>query len=314
MSKNPYDILGVKKTAPDDEIKAAYRALAKKHHPDLNPDNKNADEKFKEISAAYDFLKDKEKRKAFDNGKIDAEGQPQGQAAGGDQRQYYRDYAGAPGGARYSTSGANINPEDLEDILGSMFGGGASRRPSGGGFEDMFRQQQSADVHYRLDIDFMDAALGGKKQITMPNGKNLKVSIPEGIKDKQKLRLKGKGETMADGRQGDAYIEVHIKAHKDFTRKGNDIYTDIPIGIHEAILGATIDVRTIHGNVKVKIPKGTNSGTKFRIKGQGIKGANHYVAVQTVMPREIDPELEKSIKGWSENHSYNPRKEKEGAS
>lgn len=316
MNKNPYDILGVNKSASDGEIKAAYRKLAKKHHPDLNPDNKSDDDRFKEISAAYDLLKDTEKRSAFDRGEIDAQGQHQGgaQSAGGSDRQYYRDYAGGPGGARYSSSGSNINPEDLEDILGSMFGGRTAGRTPGGGFEDMFQQQQSADVHYRLDVDFMDAALGGKKQITMPDGKSLKITIPEGVKDKQKLRLKGKGQTLPDGRQGDAYIEIHVTAHKVFTRKGNDIYTDVLIGIHEAILGSTIDVETVHGSVNVKIPKGTNSGKKFRLKDRGIKGGNHYVAVQIVMPDEIDEDLEKAMKDWAEEHNYNPRKEKESTS
>lgn len=308
MSKNPYDILNIDKTASDAEIKAAYRKLAKKHHPDLNPDNKNDDGKFKEISAAYDLLKDTEKRAAFDRGEIDAQGQPQG-GAGGD-RQYYRDYAGGPGSQRYSSSSGNINHEDLESIFGSMFGG----RTSGAGFEDMFRQQQSADVHYRFDIDFMEAALGAKKQVTMPDGKSLKITIPEGVKDGQKLRLKGKGQKLPDGRQGDAYIEVHAKPHKVFTRKGNDIYTHIPIGIHEAVLGSTIDVETVHGPVKVKIPKGTDSGKSFRLKGKGIKSGHHYVDVKIVMPDEIDENLEKTMKDWAEHHGYNPRKNKERAS
>ncbi len=314
MNKNPYDILGVNKAASDDEIKAAYRTLAKKHHPDLNPDNKSDDDKFKKISAAYDLLKDTEKRAAFDRGEIDAQGQPQWpgseQGAGGGDRQYYRDFAGGPEGARYSSSGTSINPEDLEDILGSMFGG----RTSGGEFEDMFRQQQSADVHYRFDVDFMDAALGAKKQITMPDGKSLKTTIPEGVKDKQKLRLKGKGQKLPDGRQGDAYIEIHVKPHKVFTRKGNDIYTDVPIGIHEAILGSMIEVETVHGLVKVKIPKGTNSGKKFRLKDKGIKGGNHYVDVQIAMPDDIDEDLEKTMKDWAEKHTYNPRQGKEATS
>ncbi len=318
MNKSPYEILGINKTASGDEIKAAYRALAKKHHPDLNPDNKAADEKFKEISAAHDLLKDKDKRAAFDRGDIDAQGQPQrpsgAQSAGDGDRQYYRDFAGGPQGSRYSSSGSNINPEDLEDILGSMFGGRAAGRKSGGGFEDMFRQQQSADVHYRLDIDFMDAALGAKKQITLPDGKSLKITIPEGVKDKQKLRMKDKGHKLPDGRQGDAYIEIHVKPHKVFTRKGNDVYTDVLIGIHEAILGSTIDVETVHGSVNVKIPKGTNSGKRFRLKDKGIKGANHYVDVQIVMPDEIDDDLEKVMTDWAKTYGYNPRKEKEGTS
>jgi DnaJ-class molecular chaperone len=309
MSKNPYDILGISKTASDDEIKAAYRKLAKKHHPDLNPSNKSAEDSFKDISAAYVFLKDKEKRAAFDSGKIDAEGQPQwagGTHAGsGGDRQYYRDFTGEPGGERYYYTSNNINPEDLGGIFGSMFGG----RTTGAGFEDM-SWQQSADVHYRLDVDFIEAALGAKKQVTMPDGKILKITIPEGVKDRQKLRLKGQGKKLPDGRQGDAYVEIHILPHKFFIRKGNDIYTEVSIGIHEAILGNTIEVETIHGPVKVKIPKGTDSGKKFRLKGKGAKGGNHYVDVQIMMPEKIDEDLEKAMKDWAEKHDYNPREEK----
>lgn len=313
MSKSPYDILDIKQGASDDEIKAAYRKLAKKYHPDLNPDNAKADDKFKEASAAHDFLKDKEKRAAFDRGEIDGQGQPkwsggaQGNAEG--QRQYYRDHASGPSSNRYQNTG-NINPEDLEGIFGSMFGGRANNAE----YENMFRQQQNADTQYRFDIDFMDAALGIKKQVTMPDGKTLNISIPEGIKDGQKLRLKGQGQKISDGRQGDAYVEIHVNPHKKFTRKANDIYSSIPIAIHEAILGSDVKVETIHGPVKIKIPKGTDSGKSFRVKGKGIKGGNHYVEVKIVMPDEIDNALEKTMTDWAKNKSYNPRKSKEGAS
>ena len=310
MSKNPYEILAVDKDASDDEIKAAYRKLAKKHHPDLNPDNKSADEKFKEISAAHDLLKDKEKRAAFDRGEIDAQGQPQWGGDGRSNRKYYRDFAGGPEGARYSSSDRNINLEDLEGIFGSMFEG----RTSGAGFEDMFHQQQSADVHYRFDIAFMEAALGTKKRVTMPDGKNLNITIPEGVKDGQKLRLKGEGQKLQDGRHGDAYIEVHVLPHKFFIRKGDNIYTKVPIGVHEAVLGSTIEIETVHDTVNIKIPKGTDSGKSFRLKGKGIKSGHHYVDVKIVMPDKIDEDLEKAMKDWAEKHNYNPRNKKEGTS
>jgi len=310
MSKNPYDILGVSKTASDDEIKAAYRKLAKKHHPDLNPDDKSAEEKFKDISAAHVFLIDKKKRAAFDRGEIDAEGKHQwsgGPHSGaGDHRQYYRNFSGGPGGERYYYSSSNINPEDFEGIFGSMFGG----RTSGAGFENVFQQQQSADVHYRLNVEFMEAALSTKKQVTMPDGKDLKITILEGVKEGQSLRLKGKGKKLQDGHQGDAYVQIHILPHKFFVRKLNDIYTEIPIGINEAILGDTIEVETIHGPVKIKIPQCTDSGKRFRLRGKGIKGGNHYMDVQIVIPNEIDEDLKKAIKDWAEKHDYNPREEK----
>ncbi len=310
MSKNPYDILEVSKTASDEDIKAAYRKFAKKYHPDLNPDNKTAEDKFKKISAAYAFLTNKEKRAAFDRGEIDAEGQPiwsGGPHTGaGDYRKYYRDFADAPGGKRYHySSNKNVSPEDLEDILGSMFGG----HTSGASFKDHF-QQQKADVHYRLNIDFTEAALGSQKQVTMPDGKSLKINILEGVKEGQKLRLKGQGQKLQDGSYGDAYVEIHILSHKPFTRILNDIHSVVSIGIHEAILGTAIEVETIHGSVKLKIPQKTNSGKKFRLKGKGIKGGDHYVAVQIIMPDKIDKDLEKAIKNWAAKHGYNPRENK----
>ncbi len=310
MSKTPYEVLGVSSKATDDEIKAAYRKLAKKHHPDLNPGDKKAEDKFKDISAAHDFLNDKKKRAAFDRGEIDAEGKPKwsggGQAGDGGNRQYYRDYAGGPGGERYYSSANNINPDDLEGIFGSIFG----NRKSGTSFEDLFHQQQRADLHYRINIEFMEAALGTQKQFTMPDGKNLKITIPEGVKEGQKLRLKGQGKKLSDGRQGDAYVEIHITPHKFFVRKLNDIFSEVPIGINEAILGDTIEVDTIHGSVNIKIPKCTDSGKRFRLKGKGIKDGNHYVDVKIVIPNEVDEDLEKALKVWAKKHDYNPREEK----
>lgn len=309
MNKSPYDILGVNKTASHDEIKAAYRRLAKKHHPDLNPDNKSSENKFKDISVAHAFLIDKDKRTAFDRGEIDADGKPKGpsgaHSGAGDDRKYYRDFAEGKGGERYYSSN-NINPENFKDIFGSIFGDGTA----GGGFKGGFQEQQSADVHYRLDVNFIEAAIGTKKLVTMPDGKDLKITIIKGVKEGQKLRLKGKGKKLSDGRQGDAYVEIHILPHKNFVRKLNDIYSQVPIGINEAILGDAIEVETIHGDVKIKIPKCTNSGTKFRLKGKGINGGNHYVDVQIVIPTEIDEDLEKAIKDWAVKHDYNPREEK----
>lgn len=310
MTKNPYDILGVNKTATDKEIKSAYRKLAKKYHPDLNPNDKASTDKFKSISSAYDLLKDKELRASFDRGEIDEQGNPNNPYGGGNERQYYRDFKqGQNSGDRYYHSEEQINPEDFADIFGSMFGG----RAGGSTNKNHFYHQQNADVHYKLDISFMESALGIEKQVTMPDGNSLKIKIPEGIKNGQKLRLKGKGHKLPNGQLGNAYIEVNIIPHKIFKRDGNDIYTSVPIAIHEAILGASIEVQTIHGSVNVKIPKKTDSGKRFRLKGKGIKSGNHYVDVKIVMPEKIDDELEKSITNWAKNHSYNPRKINGGA-
>lgn len=313
MAKNPYDILGVKKTASDAEIKAAYRKLAKKYHPDVNPGDEDALKKFKDAGAAYDFLKDPDKRAAFDRGAINMEGQPhwggmKGGAGGG--KQFYQDFSAGPGGAHFR-SGASINPETLNDLFGSFFNSGGFGR-SAGGFDDMF-DREDADVTYRLEIDFLDAARGAKKRITMPNGKDLAVNIPAGVKEGQKLRLKGKGKAL-HGHKGDAIVELHIRPHNLFTRKGDNIYSDVAVGLHEAILGGTIEVETIHGQVQMNLPKGTSSGAQLRLKGKGIGKGNHIARIRIVLPEKIDPQLEMAMQNWSAKYAYNPRKDREKSS
>ena len=296
MAKNPYEILGVKKDASEAEIKAAYRKLAKKHHPDLNPSNKNADEKFKEINAANDLLSDKEKRAAFDRGEIDMEGQPRYQQQ---QQRTYRDFAEGPQGGRYHFNGGDFDLSDLEGLFGGLGG-----RAGGAGFG-----RPSADVHYSIEVDFLEAARGAKKRVTMPDGKTLDIAIPEGIEEGQKLRLKGQGMQPS----GDAYVEMHIRPHPFFTRKGKDITIEVPVALQESVLGGKIQVPTVHGPVEMNIPKGASSGATLRLKGKGIKGGDQYVKLKIVMPKEIDAELEQAIRKWSETHAYNPRSAMETA-
>lgn len=296
MAKDPYDILGISKTADEKDIKAAYRRLAKQYHPDLNPDNKAAAEKFREISAANDLLNDKEKRAAYDRGEIDIDGHPQYQSPP-HQQHYYRDFSDGPQGQRYHFNGGQFSEDDLENIFGTYFNRGAGRRPP-------------QDAHYKIDVDFLESALGGKKRVTMPDGKSLEITIPVGIEDGQKFRLKGQGEKSANG-SGDAYVEVHVRPHGFFTRQGNDIHVEIPIGIHESVLGGKIGVPTIHGNVEMSLPKGADTGMTLRLKGKGIKGGDQYVKLKLVMPEKIDSELEEFMRKWSAAHGYKPRRHME---
>lgn len=301
MAKNPYDILGVSKDADEAEVKAAFRKLAKKYHPDLNPGNKEASDKFKDINAANDLLMDKEKRAAFDRGEIDMEGQPQY------QQRYYRDFAEGPQGQRYHFNDGNFSPEDIEDIFGSFFGGGMAGRHAG-------FKRQAADAYYAIEIDFMESVLGGKKRVTMPDGKTLDINIPAGIEDGQKLRLKGQGgQGSVHTAAGDAYVEVHIRPHPLFTRKGKDIHIEVPIGIHESAIGGKIQVPTIHGAIETALPKGASTGTTLRLKGRGIKGGDQYIRLKLVMPETVDKELEEYLRKWATTHAYNPRRSMEGA-
>lgn len=296
MIKNPYEILGIKKTSDSKEIKSAYRKLAKQYHPDLNPGNKQAEDKFKDISTAYELLHNKEKRAAYDRGEIDMDSNLQ-------QRQKsYKDYAEKPQGQRYysSSQGGGYNQDDISDIFGSFFSGNTKSAS--------FRTPP-ADSHYTIEIEFLEATKGIKKRITMPDGKMIDLSIPEGMEDGQQLRLKGKGHPgNASIPPGDAYIKIHIKPHSFYRRKGKDIEVEVPIGIHESILGSKINISTIHGKVKMGIPKGSSTGTKVRLKGQGIRGGDQYVRLKIVMPEIIDDKLEKFTEEWAKTYCYNPRK------
>lgn len=288
MAQNPYDILGVAKDASDTDIKSAYRKLAKKYHPDLHPDDKTADAKFKELNAANDLLSDKTKRAAFDRGEVDMNGQPQRQQR---QQRSYRDFADGAQSNAYNSNAADF---DLSDLF-NRFGGGTGH--GGFGFA-----QPSRDVQYRIEVDFLEAALGAKKRVTMPDGKTLDITLPEGIDEGQKLRLKGKGRAP----DGDAYVEVHIRPHPLFTRNGRDVTAEVPLALQESVLGGKIQVPTVHGPVDMTIPKGTSSGT-LRLKGKGIKGGDQYVKLKLVMPKQIDSDLEEAIRTWAESHAYNPR-------
>ena len=272
VSEDPYAILGVKREATQDEIRSAYRQLAKKLHPDLNPGDKQAEEKFKQVSVAYDLLGDPEKRGRFDRGEIDASG------AERPRERYYRDFQGA--GAEehhYSSSGGFADFAEDDDFLAELL----RRGGTGGGGRTRMRIR-GQDMLYRLPVDFLEAVNGATKRITMPDGATLDVTIPAGTRDQQVLRLRGKGGPGIGGAPaGDALVTIDVEPHALFTRKDDDIHLDLPISLPEAVLGGKIDVPTPSGPVRMTVPKGANTGTVLRLRGKGAARGTAVTATNT---------------------------------
>jgi DnaJ-class molecular chaperone len=295
VAKDYYGILGISREATDDEIKRAYRKLAKKLHPDMNPGNKRIEQQFKELTAAYEILSDPAKRARFDRGEIDASGAERGfrpsQSRGGAR----------PGGF----ADDDVFVDDLfADLMrarrgGSAYGGGAAK---------------GADATFALSVPFLEAALGAKKRVTMGDGKSLDITIPPGIESGQTLRLKGQGHAGKGGADaGDALIEITVMPHDLFTRKERDIHAELPVSLPEAVLGATVTAPTIHGAVALKVPAGSNNGTTMRLRGKGMpaQGAaaagDQYVTLRIVLPEPPDPELTRFLETWSRKNAYEVR-------
>jgi DnaJ-class molecular chaperone len=291
---DPYTVLGVKKDASQDDIQKAYRKLAKKLHPDLNPGNKRAEEQFKDVSAAYDLLGDPAKRARFDRGEIDASGVER------PQHHFYRDFA-ERGDSPYTDDAGFADFATNDDILSQIFG-------SDGRVNIRMR---GADVHYRLELDFLDAINGGKRQITLPDGSVLDVNIPPGTRDGQILRLRGKGRPgTRGGPPGDALVEIEVRPHRIFVRKSDDIHVDLPISLSEAVLGGKVKAPTPTGAVTMTVPKWSNTGTVLRLKGKGVprvdgSRGDELVTLRVMLPETPDPELEKFVASW--RGSYSPR-------
>lgn len=295
---DPYKVLGVSKSAGADEIKAAYRKLAKKLHPDLNPGDPDVERRFKEVTQAYGIVGDAEKRKRFDRGEIDASGQETAPAGAGSG--YYRSYAGGREGAKYSRF--EFGPEfDVQDIFGDLFGQRAPRR--------------GADVAYTIKVDFLEAALGAKKRIRLADGKTLDITLKAGTEDGQTLRLKGQGQAGRNkGKAGDALIRVEVSPHRFFVRRGQDIHLELPVTLKEAVLGASVTVPTIHGKVALKVPAGASSGQTLRLRGKGLPAAagkpagDQLVKLALVLPEKPDAALKAFVQGWDGADKQNPRR------
>jgi len=297
---NPYETLGVAPNASQDDIRRAYRTAAKETHPDLNPGKPEAENRFKEINAAYDIIGDADKRKRYDAGEIDetgAERQP--------ERHFYREYAEADPSPRYSGRGPSADAGFDYDVFADLFRGRGEGRA--------FRMPPQ-DVRYALEIDFLDAVNGAHKMVAMPDGKTLDIAIPAGISDGQVLRLKGQGLPGSDGKLGDAYVEISVRPHPGFKREGYDILSTLPISLGEALNGASVHVETVDGPVDVKVPKGAKEGTKLRLRGKGVSRDNsggrgdQLVEIHIVPPEGADETLAQFMAEWEKAHPQNPRR------
>ena len=304
MSDDPYSALGLTKSATAADIKKAYRKLVRTSHPDLHPDDVGAEARFKAITAAHDLLKDPAIRDRFDAGEIDATGAERA------PRTYYRDHADAGGqgfGQRSGPTSGFGDFGDPSDIFAHIL-----RQCARGG--DGGYAQPGPDLRYSLEVPFLDAVLGTKTRITLPEGGNLEVQIPKGMQDGQSLRLRGRGGAGYDGGPaGDALVTVQVRAHPVFRREGNDILITLPITIDEAVLGGKVTAPTIDGPVSINIPKGASSGRILRLRGRGIARANSHagdalVELRIVMPAAIDPGLSEFLAEWRKTNADDPRK------
>lgn len=298
---DPYKILGVNKTASLDEIKKAYRKLAKKYHPDLNPVNSEAEKKFKELSHAFDLIGTKEAKEKFDRGETDEHQQHQ-------YEQYRRAQQERPqhNTHRYTSSFGDDPIND--DLFESLFGGGSKR----GHRHERNMHAAGEDELYQMEVELLEAVHGGEKVITLPNGKKLQVKIPAGIESGKKLKFKGLGGAGIGGAPaGDAYIQVNVKSMPGFSRVENDLHTEVPISFFEAVQGAEIEVPTIDGSVMLSIPAGVSTGSKLRVKNKGAgpleSRGNQIITLKVVMPKNISPELKEALGKLSAEFAYNPR-------
>ncbi len=297
---DPYVTLGVKVDATQDDIRKAYRNLAKQHHPDLNPGNASAEDRFKKISAANEILSDAAKRARYDAGEIDAAGQ--------ERPQSYRDYADGGDGRRYSPNGPQAggwNAEDFDDIFGSMFGGDQRGRGTG--------PARGRDTRYAFTADFLDAVTGATPRLTLPDGRALDVKLPAGTLDGQVLRLRGQGGGGANGgNSGDALVEITVAPHRFFTRDGNDLRVELPVTLPEAVLGGPVEVPTPTGPVRMRVPAGSDTGTELRLRGRGVPAhagqdaGNLYATLRVVLGKP-DAALETFLRTWQPEHPGHPR-------
>jgi len=282
--KDYYKTLEVSKESSKEDIKKAYKKLARKYHPDLNPNNKVSEEKFKELSEAYEVLSDATRRKQYDAGEADLNGQHSGEHG----PFYYESQQGDS--SRY------------RDIFEDLFQGGFSSSS-----KNQRSPKKGRDYHFKMQVSFEDSILGAERVIAIPTGKNINVTIPPGLRNGQKLRFKNQGEDPGQGRQkGDMYVEMNVELSEKFVRIGDDIEVQVPVPFSKAILGGTILVPTVDGNIELNIPKGVSTGTKIRAKGKGVRKKENpgdlFAVVKVTIPKNVSKELEDAIKEWEHSN------------
>jgi DnaJ-class molecular chaperone len=324
--RDPYEVLGVARSASAGEVKKAFRRLAKKHHPDQNKNDPKAQAKFAEVNTAYEILGDEKKRAEFDRGEIDAEGKPRHPAFDGSPGGFRRS-GGGPGqpehfefhfgggnpfgrGGRPGTT--NIDPSDfLADLFGGFGAGGAAARSQG-------RTQappRGSDSAATVEVSLVDAVKGGRVVVSLPSGKRLEVAIPAGIEEGQQIRLKGQGEpSLLGGQAGDAIVTVHIGKHPQLRADGRDLRLDLPITLYDAVLGGKVEAPTLDGHVELTIPRHSNGGRTLRLRGKGLPAGGGkpagdlLISLRIVLPEDADAELESLAQRLRSEKPYDPRK------
>ncbi|NBN64318.1 DnaJ domain-containing protein [Microvirga tunisiensis] len=332
--RDPYSVLGVPKSSTEQDIKRAFRKLAKQYHPDQNANNPDAQSRFAEINQAYEILGDKDKRQKFDRGEIDAEGKPRFQAHGFDGfsdfdpfRDAGRD-AGANRGFRASggMGGGGMGGGGFDDILNDILGGFGGRRAgagagygagagggAAGGAGRSSMPQAGKNVDLLLQVTLEELGRDGKARITLPSGKSVELKIPAGTEEGDKIRLRGQGQPgLNGGPAGDAVVEIRLRPHRLFEVKGSDLHLNLPLTLYEAVLGAKVRTPTLDGAVNLTIPAGSSSGKVMRLKGKGLptKAGGHgdlLVRLEIILPPHGDEELETLMKAWKEITPYPAR-------
>jgi DnaJ-class molecular chaperone len=315
-----YSVLGVSRDAEEGEIRKTYRQLARRYHPDVNPGDKEAEERFKAVSQAYEVLSDPERRRNYDEfGEVSLEGGFDAEKARQAREAFGRRFGAGAGGGFYARGGESFHFDDLEGLFSDLFArSGWEGGPRGR------RGRRGADQEAEIELDFVDAVRGGEHRLTLARPtadggvrhETLTVRIPPGVADGGRIRLRGKGsEGLGDGEPGDLYARIRIRPHAFFRREGRDLYLDLPVSVREATLGAKVQVPTLEGRVTLTIPPGTDSGSKLRLKGKGVPNpgggapGDLYVVVQIRVPRDLPPEAAKKLEELAEYEPADLRKE-----